>query len=382
MRTIAVALLISLGLVTLVSAQAPETPLNITQTYLRGRVTAILEAGEQTIADQTLPYQVVTVRIETGTEAGTELQIEHGRQFSLRNDQLVDVGERVVLLKTVSGEQTRYEILDTYRLPALGWLAAAVALLVLLIAGRRGALALAGLGVSLWLLIVWLAPQILHGASPFWLSLGGATVIAAVTMLLTHGFRRQTAVALGSTILSIIVATLLANRGVALGALFGFGSEEAYLFQFGPYAGLDFRGLLLAGMVFGALGVLDDVTTAQTATVDELARANKTLRPSELFERGMAVGRVHIASLVNTLALAYAGASFPLFLTLVIGTGQPLWVTANSEFLAEEIVRTLVGSAALLLAVPISTWVAARFLAHSPANEYKKSNTETLKGAA
>ena len=150
---------------------------------------------------------------------------------------------------------------------------------------------------------------------------------------------------------------------VRLASIFGMGTEESVLLQFGPLENIDLRGLLLGGIVIGALGVLDDITTAQTAVVDELRRANPRMTFRQLYAAGISVGREHIASLINTLALAYVGASLPLLMLFTINDAMPLWVTLNSEFIAEEIVRTLVGSSALLIAVPISTWCAAQAFA-------------------
>ena len=133
----------------------------------------------------------------------------------------------------------------------------------------------------------------------------------------------------------------------------------------------------LGGIIIGALGVLDDITTAQTATIDELSKANHTLSQRELFTRGMSVGKEHVASLINTLALAYAGASLPILLLFYTNTDTPAWVTVNSEFIAEEIVRTLVGSMALLLAVPISSFLAAHAFAfgkHTNSNSHPHSH--------
>jgi uncharacterized membrane protein len=125
------------------------------------------------------------------------------------------------------------------------------------------------------------------------------------------------------------------------------------------------RGLLLGGIILGALGVLDDITTAQAAAVDELHRANPSLDARELYRRGLSVGREHITALVNTLFLAYAGASLPLFILFTIYNEVPVWVALNSEFVAEEVVRTLVGSMALILAVPITTAAAATIVSRS-----------------
>ncbi|HYC80108.1 MAG TPA: YibE/F family protein, partial [Candidatus Binatia bacterium] len=133
---------------------------------------------------------------------------------------------------------------------------------------------------------------------------------------------------------------------------------------------LNLRGLLLGGIILGVLGVLDDITTAQSAAVYEIRRANPALPFKELYSRGLSIGREHISSLVNTLFLAYAGASLPLFLFFTAGDHpQPFWVTLNSEFIAEELIRTLVGSVALMLAVPITTFLAAYYFSRRPVEQ-------------
>jgi uncharacterized membrane protein len=131
--------------------------------------------------------------------------------------------------------------------------------------------------------------------------------------------------------------------------------------QFGQLQQVNLRGLLLGGIIIGCLGVLDDITTAQTAAIDEIGKANPKMTFKELHRAGISVGREHIASLINTLALAYVGASLPLLLLFTVQEESPFWVVLNSEFLAEEIIRTLVGSSTLLFAVPITTWLAAYF---------------------
>jgi uncharacterized membrane protein len=161
---------------------------------------------------------------------------------------------------------------------------------------------------------------------------------------------------------TLAFATGLADLIVGLAHLSGRGSDEALFLQTGYLETVNLRGLLLGGIVLGALGVLDDITTAQAAAVEEISRADPGLGVRDLYRRGLSVGREHITSLVNTLVLAYAGASLPLFILFTLNTNQPLWVTLNSEFVAEEIARTIIGSLALTLAVPITTALAARLL--------------------
>lgn len=180
-------------------------------------------------------------------------------------------------------------------------------------------------------------------------------------MFFAHGFNKSTRIAVASTGITLAIASALAYLAVTITSLFGTGSEEAMFVQVGATGSLDLRGILLAGIIIGTLGVLDDITTAQTAAVRELHDAKSTMKFREMFTRVMRIGHEHIASLVNTLVLAYAGASFPLFLLFYTTSAQPLWVIINSQQVAEEIVRTLVGSTSLILAVPISSAIAAYY---------------------
>lgn len=143
--------------------------------------------------------------------------------------------------------------------------------------------------------------------------------------------------------------------------LFGFGSEDALVLAYGQFSGLNFQGLLLAGILIGALGVLDDITTTQIAAIDEIYKANPAMTRKELKKRSMSVGREHITSLVNTIALAYVGVSLPLLLMFTVSS-VPFWTLINSELVVEELARTLIGSAALILAVSISTYFGIRYL--------------------
>ena len=194
----------------------------------------------------------------------------------------------------------------------------------------------------------------------------GSLAIAFSSMYLAHGFNRRTTVSLIATFITIFIALIMALWAVDITKLFGLGSEEAYYLQAYKLGELDMRGLLLAGIIVGTLGILDDITVSQVSIVEELHDVDKNLSFWDLIRRGLSIGKEHIASLINTLALAYVGVSFPLLLSFSINQGQPLWVVANSEFIIEEVVRTLVGSVTLIIAVPISTFLAAYFIKHPP----------------
>jgi len=303
--------------------------------------------------------QEVRLRFEEGPRRGEETEAQYG---VLIDDQKLTVGQRVI----VTTPQESTFIFDQYRLPALGLIVGLFAVLAVVFAGWRGAASLLGLAVSVVVLVFFVVPQIIAGRNPLLISLVGAFVIGTVSIYLAHGFNRRTSVAVVSTLLTAALAIGLATVFVSLANLSGSGSEEAFFLQTAPVGRINLSGLLLGGIVIGALGVLDDITTSQTAAVYQIWRANPRLSRRELFKRGTAVGREHITSLVNTLALAYVGAALPALLLFTVYE-RPWWVVANTEVIAEEVIRTLVGSMALMFAVPITTLLAARFVSQRDA---------------
>ncbi|HMQ02250.1 MAG TPA: YibE/F family protein, partial [Candidatus Doudnabacteria bacterium] len=240
--------------------------------------------------------------------------------------------------------------------------------LAVFIGRRRGALSLAGLGVAGAILLLFTAPQLLAGKNALAVTLVSAGLIAVVTMFIAHGYNLRTRLAVISTLVALLAAIVLSYCFVWVAQLFGLGQGDAFALQAGFLGNIDLRGLLLGGLIISLLGILDDVTTTQTATVEELSKAKPDINRQELFAAAMSVGREHIASLINTLILVYVGASLPLFLLIVTASEQPLWVLLNSEYMAEEIVRAISGSVALILAVPIATAIAVQ-------SYYKKNNT-------
>lgn len=324
-------------------------------------VKQIIETGAVTVLETPQQYQRVKVRILSGEKKDTELIIEHGTAATLTREQFVVEGEQVVVAvtKDQSGKDVA-TIIDKYRLPGLRWLAIFFFIIVVVFAGRQGFGAIVGLIVSALVILRFIVPQILQGGDVVFSSVLGAIFILIVTMYLAHGFKLHTTVSVAATAITLTLSGFISFFSVKALQLFGMGSEEAYLLKFGALADLNLEGLLLAGMILGILGILDDVTTSQVASVFALSRANNTFSAQELLRRGLGIGREHIASLVNTLVLAYAGASFPLFIFFVLNPQQqPAWVIFNTEFMAEEVVSTLTGSLGLVLAVPISTIMAS-----------------------
>lgn len=346
----------------IVGAQGVETespPSFVGERFAIARVISIEREYPDTFAGVDRIVQDLRLRVVSGPDTGLEWNVENGI-LGGRADMRYKVGDKVVVesITKVDGSVS-FILREKYRLPSLGWLLVAFMTLALFCGGITALSSVGGLLVSIGVLALVLVPRIAAGGDPLFWSLFCSVIIACTSLYIAHGFHKRTTIALIATLVTLALAALAAVAAVHMTSLFGMGTEEAFFLQTGPIANINFRGLLLGGILIGTLGVLDDITTAQVAAIAEVARHNPLLQFHDLFFSGARVGREHIASLINTLALAYAGASLPLLLLFKTNNTWPFWVTLNSEFLAEEIVRTLIGSATLLLAVPIATWLAA-----------------------
>ncbi len=337
---------------------SPEKP-----TYVKAKVLHIHKEGVKEIAQNKNIFQDVTVKILEGPEKNKEIRIEHGGTVTISSSQKLHTGETVILSQSKNQEgSTISQISDRYRLPSIAIIIACFFALVIFICGKKGVGAIIGLIMSLGVIVYFIIPLILSGHNPLFISIVGSLFILITTMFLAHGISQKTAVALSATAISLLLTAIFAIVFVSFARLSGLGSEDIYSLQQGFHNTINFQGLLLGGIIIGSLGVLDDVTTTQSATVFALAETDHKLRPMELFKKGMVVGREHITSVVNTLVLAYAGASIGVFIFFVITTNndtEPLWVILNSEVLIEEVIRSLAGSFGLILAVPLTTLIAA-----------------------
>lgn len=280
-----------------------------------------------------------------------------------------DEGELEIINVSALSPQRQYQFADFQRRPLLVWLFVAFAAVVIALGRWRGTAALGGLVASIAVLLIFILPAILDGRSPVLVAVFGSAAIAFLALYAAHGFTRMTTVALIGTLAALTLTALISGVVVGFASFTGFTSDEASLLTL--FDSIDVRGLLLAGIVLGAAGAIDDVTVTQASAVWELKAANPALRVSGLFRRGLRVGRDHIASTVNTLLLAYAGASLPLLVLFVLSE-QSLGTVANSEVMAVEIVRTLVGSIGLVAAVPFTTWLAAVTADSRPRAENRK----------
>jgi uncharacterized membrane protein len=274
-------------------------------------------------------------------------------------------GDRVVLARNpFAPPEYRYSFSDFQRTQPLLLLGVLFVVAVVLFARWQGVRALAGIVVSFVVLLAFLLPSLLRGNPALPVALVATVIIAFLALYLAHGVRLTTTVALVGTLGSLAVIAVLGQAFVSLTRLTGLSGEEAQILRITAEA-VDLRGLLVAGIVVGALGVLDDVTVTQVSAVVQLRRANPSMSRVALYRSALKIGRDHIASTVNTLVLAYAGASLPILL-LYAEAGQPWARVTAGELVAMEIVRTLVGSIGLIVAVPITTALAAVLLSPRP----------------
>jgi len=319
-----------------------------------GRITAIeqTETGAddaQVLAPDAQPL-TITVQLASGRDVTFDMIDETGTTFA--------VGQqvRVTEVAGADGQLTHY-ISDIKRERPL-LILAAIFLAAVLVFGRwQGLRALVGLGITLAVVVLFVVPAVLGGRDPILVALSASVVIMVVTLYLTHGVGPKSTAAVVGTLGALAVTAGLSWVFIGFASLTGLASEEARMASV-QAGGLSLRGLLLAGIIIGALGVLDDVTMAQSSTVFEFRAADPSAGAPELFSRALKVGRDHVAATINTLFLAYAGASLPL-LILFSGSPDSFNVIVSSEVVAVEVVRTLVGSIGLMASVPLTTMLAA-----------------------
>lgn len=277
----------------------------------------------------------------------------------------VNVDDEVALSYSADNPPgTQYAIADHLR-GTQSWVLLAAFILAVLAFGRwRGLSALLGLSLTFAIILGFVIPAILDGKPPLAVAIVGSAAIVLSVLYLTHGVGRTTSVAVAGTLVSLVITGLLSVAAVQ--AMHLTGAVDDSSFALGQLHGVDLRGLLLAGILIGSLGVLDDVTITQAATVQELATANPGYGVGQLYRAAIRVGRSHIASVINTIVLAYAGASLPL-LVLVVALDDPLGEVLTDQLVATEFVRSAVGTIGLIAAVPITTAAAAFVSRRAPA---------------
>jgi uncharacterized membrane protein len=332
---------------------------------VRAEVTQIIEEGEITMGEHTQKYQVARVNILEGKYKGIPMEIDYGKRQVRSDDYDLVVGDKVM----VSISKTPENVINAYfvdfvRATPMLWLAIVFAAAIVVISRWKGVGALLSMLFSLYVIIDYIIPNILNGEDPLRVSIIGSIVLLGVTLYLTYGWTLKTHAAVLSMVAVLILTGALSALFVVLTKLNGTGDESTMFLAQVMNNSINMRGLLLGGMIIGALGVLDDLVTTQASAVFELHHANPSFGFIGLYNAAMRIGQDHVAATVNTLVLAYAGSSLPMLLLFSLARGD-YGSLINYAMVAEEIVRTLVGSLGLIAAVPITTAVAIFFAQRS-----------------
>jgi uncharacterized membrane protein len=309
-------------------------------------------------ADTNTDPSVYQVRFEQGPEKGKTVEIGDDESVTVIGYKSFEAGDRVYVtaIDHIDGSR-RYVIQDYARGYSLWWLVGIFVLAVVWLSRWQGVRSLIGLAFTLLVIIGWVVPLIANGYNPIRVTLLASAAILVVTFIVTEGFSRKAAAAAIGTVGTMVLTGLLSIWAISFARLTGQDSEEAFFLKNLGDQTIDLQGLLLAGIIIGTLGLLDDIAVSQVATVAELRAAKPHMKALDLYNAALRVGRAHMAAIVNTLLLAYAGAALPILLLFNAG-GQPLEFILNGEVIMTEVVRSVVGSLGLILAVPITTAVA------------------------
>jgi uncharacterized membrane protein len=325
---------------------------------VRAEVLRVVEEGLVDLGEFEQPYQLLRLRLLEGPLRDQEVEVEHGLLGLTNQSRIFRAHDRVLVEHTRSLDGGHlFFITDYVRARPLLWLALLFVGATVLLSRWQGVRSLVAMAVSVLVIVAFVVPQILAGRNPAFIAIAGSIVMMGFSLYLVYGWNRKSHAAVAGLFLGLVLTGFLARWFVDWARLSGYGAEEVGFLQIAGMQ-LDLQGLLLAGIVIGSLGVLDDIAVGQSSAVFELNKANPGLGWRDLYGHAMVIGRDHVAAMVNTLLLAYAGAALPLLLLFSVGS-EPLALTLNREIIAEEIVRTLVGSLGLLGSVPLTSLIAA-----------------------
>jgi uncharacterized membrane protein len=302
----------------------------------------------------------LTVHVDEGPDAGQHTNVPIPGAVYRSG---VDTGDEVVLIRVPGQGQPGYQFYDFERSLPLGVIAAIFALVVIAVARFRGLAALVGLGFAYLILGKFLLPGLLTGQTPLLYALVGSAAIMFVVLYAAHGFSARTTTALAGTLFGLGLSALLGLVFTGWAHLTGVGSEDDFVLAAGA-PDLKLSAVVTTGVIIAGLGVLNDVTITQASAVWELHETSPTMRPGRLFSRAMRIGRDHIASTVYTIAFAMAGAALPVLLLIYL-YDRPILDVLPSEAISEELIRTLVGSIGLVLAVPLTTAIGVAVTRHA-----------------
>jgi len=346
-----------LGVVGIIPIKAQEN----TSTSFEAKITKIVEEKQIDIEGQKQLYQKLELKILTGDEINKAIIIENGKE-ALANVNKYALDEKVIVTKEESPDgQDFYSITDFVRKDSLWVLVAIFVILTILVAKWKGIMSILSMVFTFVVVFVYVLPNLSNGTNPLLVATIASIIIIPISFYMAHGISQKTTVAIVSSVVALGATAILSLMFISLSKLTGLSSEEAGMLLVERSGVFNMKGILLCGIIIGALGVLDDITIAQASVVNELVKGTEKPKGKVIYKQAMNVGRDHISSMINTLVLAYAGASLPLLL-IFINNPHSFGEIINYEFMAEEIVRTLVGSIGLILAVPITTFIAVNWI--------------------
>ncbi|HJS28597.1 MAG TPA: YibE/F family protein [Anaerolineales bacterium] len=336
-----------------------STPIGYPSETAKARVVEVLETGGTEISGIPQNYKILRVEVVEGRWQAQEFEINYGLNQAVPSGFDIQPGDEILITVGQNPDRVLSAFFtDFVRIRPLLWLVATFVISIILISGWKGVRALLGMAFSLLVILTYIIPNILRGDDPVLVSITGAFVLLSVTLYLVYGWTLKTHAAVLATLIALVITGALSAFFVNLTRLTGFESEESLFLIQQASVQINLQGLLLGGMLIGALGVLDDLVITQSSVVFEILGADRTLTMRGLFWKGMRVGQDHVAATVNTLVLAYTGAALPMLLLFSL-SGEAFGNLVNLEFIAVEIVRTLVGSLGLIAAVPITTGLAS-----------------------
>ena len=301
-------------------------------------------------------YQRLAVQLDGSLYRGEVVELEWDGRRALNENGFLSPGDRVLLALTRDGNTRTYTISEIVRLPSL-WPFVVVLAVALIVVGRwKGLASLAGLGASIAVFLLAVLPAVRSGNDPLFATLVGSIGVLVVAVFVVHGFNRKSVAALLGTLGTLVIVVALAATAISVARITGLGTEDAIFVFVGTAGKVDMPRLVLAGVVVASLGALVDMAVGQASTAFELSAASE-LRGRKLYSSALNVGRDHIGSLVNTLALAYFGGALPLIVLVSLGF-QPLSVSINSEEITQSIMAVVIASIGLVLCVPLTTAIA------------------------
>jgi uncharacterized membrane protein len=336
-----------------------QTMIGYSSNTVTATVNRIIEEGIITLGEVDQPYQIVEVTVTEGDYTGNTFMIDYGTR-QIRTDMIpLAVGDKImVTISRLPDGSVSAHFTDYYRGRSLLYLFFTFIAFSILVSGWKGVRSIIGIGLSLVVIVIIILPGIQQGQDPLLTSILGSFFFVSYSLYIIYGWNMKTHAAVIGSLLALVITGLLAYFFVNQTRLTGYGDENMLYISQITQNTLNVRHLLLAGILIGTLGVLDDLVISQSSAVFELYRNNPSQDFRKLYRSAMNIGQDHIAATVNTLVLAYAGAALPMLLLFSVG-GVDYGMVINLEFIAEEIVRTLVGSLGLFASVPITTALAA-----------------------